>query len=105
MRDKLRPGLELPAVPEGKAGLPRNLQVAEGLADIFADCGGRESLAGGCGFSWDYAADWLILKNAGGMMAEVLSGKEPDFKNPTARRNAYLAIGDKKLGKILFPNA
>jgi 3'(2'), 5'-bisphosphate nucleotidase len=105
MRTLLKPqGLELPAAPEGKAGLPRNLQVAEGLADIFADCGQQVSLKSGCGYSWDYAADWLILTNAGGMMAEIVSGKEPDFKNPTARRHAYAAIGDKNLGKKLFPN-
>jgi hypothetical protein len=35
----------------------------------------------------------------------VVSGRDPDFKNPTAPRNAYVAIGDKNLGKRLFPNA
>jgi 3'(2'), 5'-bisphosphate nucleotidase len=106
LRGRLRAqGLELPTIPEGTAGLPRNLQVAEGLADIFADCGKYESLEKGCGYSWDYAPDWLILKNAGGLMAEVVSGRDPDFKNPTAPRNAYVAIGDKNLGKRLFPNA
>jgi 3'(2'), 5'-bisphosphate nucleotidase len=105
MRIKLKnQGLELPATPDGLAGLPRNLQVAEGLADIFADCGRYESLQKGCGYSWDYAPDWLILKNAGGMMAEIVSGREPDFRDPAAKRNAYVAIGDKKLGTNLFPN-
>lgn len=96
-------GLDIPEKPLGRAGLPRNLQVAEGLADIFADCGRNPSLLGGCGFGWDYAPDFLILKNAGGLMVEAVSGREPSFADPYTPRNAYVSFCDRRLGKRFFP--
>lgn len=97
-------GLILPKKPDGRPGLPRNLQVAEGIADLYVDCGYNENLKDGCGFSWDYAPDWLMLKNAGGIMIEVLSGREMTFDRPWEPGHAYIGFGDKRLGKRVFPN-
>ncbi len=96
-------GLPVTAKPDGTANLPRNLRIAEGLADIFIDSGMDKSLKNGCGYSWDYAPDWLILKNAGGVMTEIISGEPPQFLEPTSRMHAYVAFSDKKLGKRVFP--
>lgn len=80
-----------------------NVAVAKGEADAFLCCGQNATLEKGNGFSWDYAPDWLILKNAGGIIVEVNSGKEPVFTKPTDNMNAMISLGDKELGKSVFP--
>ena len=92
-------GLNLPELPDGEPGLPRGLRVAEGSADIFADFGHHINFKGGNGYSWDYAPTDLIIRNAGGMIFQIIDGRPPCYTDPTQRMNAMISIGDKELGK------
>lgn len=94
-------GIVLPQTPVSYPSLPRNLRVAEGLADLYIMTGNR--IADGGGYGWDNAADWLILTNAGGEMRRLTDGAPVTFPEPRQRMPAYVAIGDKNLGKKLFP--
>lgn len=79
------------------------LQIAEGNGDVYINCGQRADLIDGNGYSWDYAADWLILQNAGGVMVDLQTGKEVTFDAPAERMNAMVGLGDRNFGKTLFP--
>lgn len=94
--------LILPADPQGIRTLPQNLLVAEGLADIHIKTGRDPSLQGSGGFIWDNAADYIILKNAGGIMISLTDGKELAFDMVRERMPGYIAFGDKSLGKRTF---
>lgn len=85
--------LILPIRPKIKPGLPRSLQVAEGMADIHAGTGTE----GGSGFIWDVAADDVILTNAGGAFYALKSGESLVYDQPRQRVPGYMAIGDKSL--------
>ncbi len=105
-KDYLRgKGLNIPEKKDalGKVSTVFNMAVATGEAEAYLDCGAQEALEDGNGFSWDYAPDALILKNAGGVMIEIKTGKKPVFHKPTERMNAMVSLGDKELGKRLFP--
>jgi len=105
-KDELRArGIEIQTHDKarGSCSTAFHMAVATGEADIYVDCGQKDGLRDGNGFSWDYAPDWLILKNAGGMIAHVLSGREPEFRNPANRMDAMVGIGDRELGKRAFP--
>lgn len=106
-RKKLtRDGLAVPELrnAKGTCSTAFNMAVAKGLADAFICCGQDTSLRNGNGYSWDYAPDWLILKNAGGVILTIHSGKEARFDRPTSRMDAMISLGDKELGKKTFPN-
>ncbi len=79
------------------------MAVARGEADAYLDCGSDVSLENGNGYSWDYAPDSLILKNAGGIVIEINSGQERLYNKPTSRMNACIGLGDKELGEKAFP--
>ncbi len=95
-------GVALPRRPGQSPGLPRNLRVAEGLSDFHLATGCDPLLTQG-GYIWDNAADYLILKNAGGQMRRLSDGAPLTFGEPRELMPSYIAIGDKKLGKKLFP--
>lgn len=96
-------GLNVPETPLGAPGLPRMLQVAQGDHDIFVDSGHSAQLKGGNGYGWDYCGMIHILEKAGGMTVEIASGRRPDFTRPTERMNAMISLGDRELGKKIFP--
>lgn len=103
-RARFKPSdVEFPAQPDIYPGLPRNLRVAEGLADFNVMTGLDPALAAGGGYSWDNAPDALILRNAGGEMRRLSDGAALTFGDPRQRMPSYIAIGDKKLGTKLFP--
>ncbi|HEY8191504.1 MAG TPA: 3'(2'),5'-bisphosphate nucleotidase CysQ [Alphaproteobacteria bacterium] len=95
-------GVKLPEDPYIYPGLPRNLLVAEGLADFNVMTGRDATLRGG-GYEWDNAPDWLLLRNAGGALLRLSDGAPLTFGDPRQRMPSYIAIGDKNLGKKLFP--
>lgn len=94
--------LTLPADPYGVRTLPQNLLVAEGRADVHIKTGRDPSLQGSGGFIWDNAADYIILKNAGGTMINLTNGQELAFDVVRERMPGYIAFGDKSLGKRTF---
>lgn len=96
-------GITIPQQPDITPGLPRNLQVAEGLADIHVNTG--HNILNGGGYIWDNAADDIILTNAGGMMIQITDGQKLSYSDKTIRGKmpGYFAIGDKKLWKNIFP--
>ena len=96
-------GVVMPRTPETYPSLPRNLRVAEGLSDFHVATGDDSSLECGGGYIWDNAPDYLILKNAGGDMRCLSDGMSMTFGDPRQPMPSYIAIGDKKLGKKLFP--
>lgn len=96
-------GVAIPGSPDIHPGLPRNLRVAEGLADFHVAAGGNGETGSRGGYIWDNAADWLILKNAGGEMRELSGGAPVTFGEPRHPMPPYIAVGDKNLGKKLFP--
>ena len=96
-------GITFPKKPFIHPSLPRNLVVAEGLSDFHMATGTDPTLQHGGGYIWDNAADWLILRNAGGEMRCLTDGAPLTFGDPRERMPSYIAIGDKKLGKKLFP--
>lgn len=103
-RDRLlEKGLILPLVPDPVPNLPRNLRVAEGLADIFANTGEDPSQKTSGGHIWDNAADSLILDLAGGVMVNLIDFGPLPFPPSREKMPGYLAIGDRALGKNLFP--
>lgn len=86
-------GLVLSARPLVMPGLPRTLQVAEGLADAHLACGFGAGPSAGSGFVWDAAPDDLILRRAGGFTA-LYDGSPLDFSTPRQRMPGYVALGD-----------
>ena len=85
--------LTLPVRPKGKPGLPRNLRVAEGLADIYLSFGHSASKIKGAAWVWDIAGDDLILRNAGGGLVHLHNGKPPVYTNPREILPAYVGYG------------
>lgn len=96
-------GVKLPEEPCIYPGLPRNLLVAEGLADFNVMTGRDVTLREGGGYEWDNAPDWLLLRNAGGALLRLSDGAPLTFGEPRQPMPSYIAIGDKKLGTKLFP--
>lgn len=96
-------GLNLPENPYIVPGLPRNLQVAEGLADLHVVTGRDPSLRGSGGFVWDNATDWLLVKNAGGDMRRLTDGKEMEFNDVREKMPGYVTFGDRHLARSVFP--
>ncbi len=92
-------GIFLPVHPKTKPGLPRSLQVAEGLADIHAGTGVQR----GSGFAWDIAADEVILDNAGGVLCTLPDGGKIAYDRPRDAAPPYLALGDARLRTKLLP--
>lgn len=86
--------------------LPSFVQIAMGHADMYITSGSKPDLIEGNGYSWDYAPNWLILRNAGegGAMIDVVSGKEAEFFEPATRMNALIGVGDKKKAEQFFPS-
>lgn len=82
--------LILPVQPKTKPGLPRSMQVAEGLADIHAGTG----TSAGSGYVWDVAADDVILTNAGGAFYALNNAERLVYDQPRHCVPAYMAIGD-----------
>jgi 3'(2'), 5'-bisphosphate nucleotidase len=96
-------GVKLPLEPYIHPSLPRNLLVAEGLADFNVMTGHDATLTKGGGYEWDNAPDILLLRNAGGTMLRLSDGASLTFSGSRDPMPAYIAIGDRKLGKKLFP--
>lgn len=96
-------GVTLPEEPQIIPGLPRNLQVAAGTADLHVVTGKDATLQGGGGYVWDNAATWLLVKNAGGEMRRLSDGQPLTFETVRERMPSYVTIGDRKLGQKLFP--
>ena len=98
-------GLQVPGRDKADGSLTTsfNMAVAGGDAEAYLDCGRQTSLMDGNGYSWDYAPDWLILRNSGGAMIDIVHGCEPDFSSPTQRQNAMISVSDRELGKKFFP--
>ncbi len=86
-------GLRFPARPLVRPGLPRNLQVAESLADAHLACGFGSGPLAGSGYVWDAAPDDLILTRAGGCLVHY-DGSKPDYSHPRERMPGYIALGD-----------
>lgn len=95
-------GIALAARPLVRPGLPRNLQVAEGLADVHVGCGFGSGPLVGSGYVWDAAPDDLILTRAGGCMVNY-DGSKLDYSQPRERMPGYLALGDPALRTKLHP--
>lgn len=96
-------GLFLPENPEIIRRLPSNMEVAEGSHDIHIKTGKDPALQHSAGYVWDNAADFIILKNAGGAMLQILDGKPLQFDTGRDRQKAYIAFGDKNLAAQIFP--
>ena len=77
-------------------GLPRNLRVAEGSADLHI---GRD------GYPWDLAADELCVLNAGGDFFSLETGQTLTYGRPRTLMGPYIATNDRTLRTKLFPNA
>lgn len=89
----------VPRHPKITPGLPRSLQVAEGLVDAHVGSG---TLLGS-GYAWDVAADDLIVTLAGGALFSLHDGARLDYSNPRDKAPPYLAVGDASLRTKLFP--
>lgn len=96
-------GLAVPAEPHIVPGLPRNLQVAEGLADLHVVTGKDPSLQRSGGYVWDNATDWLLLRNAGGAMRALTDGQDLRFGDVREKMPGYVSFGDKALAARVFP--
>lgn len=86
----------------GSVGTSFYMAIATGQKDIHMNCTRDPSLQKN-GFPWDYAADALILRNAGGAMVDLLTGEEPRFPKPRARTHAMAGFGDRTLAARAFP--
>lgn len=95
--------LLLPKNPEIIRTLPSNLMVAEGLHDLHVKTGKDKTLMQSAGYVWDNAADYIILKNAGGAIVQIYDGRPLQFNQGRGRQPAYIAFGDKKHGETVFP--
>lgn len=90
-----------------------NLLVAEGKADIhvktgkvYEKDGTPRPLTERAGYSWDNAADRIIVKNAGGCIVDVakLFGVASNYNGRTRHReSAYMAFGDGAYARRIFP--
>lgn len=87
-------GVMLSQRPTARPGLPRNLRVADGNADMNI---------GRTGYGWDLAADMLILRNAGGDMFCRKTGADLSFDAPRTLNGPYFATNDPHLRRRLFP--
>ncbi|MBI4032068.1 MAG: 3'(2'),5'-bisphosphate nucleotidase CysQ [Proteobacteria bacterium] len=102
-------GLNLPEAPDAEPGLPRTMQVADGLADLHVNTGKpgptpETRLTRTSGYIWDNAADDLILRNAGGITVQLSDGMPLSFRQPAREKMpAHIAFGDIKLGIKAFP--
>lgn len=96
--------LNLPRVPLEDRPMPLNLMVAKGQVDGHIKTGRDRTLAGSGGYVWDNASTQLILRNAGGGIADLYSlhaglGLPED---PRGRQHGYMAFGDRKLRDSIF---
>jgi 3'(2'), 5'-bisphosphate nucleotidase len=97
-------GLHIPAMPDAVPQLPRNLRVAEGIADVHVVTGKDPSLQYSGGFVWDNATDYLLTKNAGGTIVRLTDGREMHFDiDPREKMTGYVTFGDKALARKVFP--
>lgn len=83
--------------------LPIFTQVAQGRADIYINHGAKDTLDSGNGYSWDYAPNWLFLRNAGGALIEINSGKEVIFDKPTEQMNGMAGFANRNYARHYFP--
>jgi len=95
-------GIILATRPLVRPGLPRNLQVAEGLADAHLASGFGSGPLAGSGYVWDAAPDDLILTRAGGCMVNY-DGSKLDYSRPRERMPGYIALGNPGLRTKLLP--
>lgn len=96
-------GLRIPAQPDAIPSLPRNLRVAEGLADVHVVTGKDPSLKRSGGFVWDNATDFLLTRHAGGTIVNLTDGQTMRFENVREKMPGYVTFGDPKLAKRVFP--
>ena len=97
-------GLKIPENPHIIPGLPRNLQVAEGLADMVVVSGNDPTLQRSSGFVWDNATDWLLVRNAGGAMVRLTDGRDLRFDMPVREKMpGYATFGDRRAAARAFP--
>lgn len=96
-------GLNIPAMPDAVPNLPRNLRVAEGLADVHVVTGKDPSLARSGGFVWDNATDYLLTRNAGGTIVRLTDGQEMRFEHVRDKMPGYVTFGDPALARKVFP--
>jgi len=109
-RGLLSRGFALTATPDMTRPGPHNLLVAEGLSDIHVKTGKDESFIKSSGHSWDNAADYIILKNAGGAMVQLcqnpdgsIRAQELAFDNVRGKMPAYISFRDRALCQRVFP--
>lgn len=96
-------GLRIPAQPDPVPSLPRNLRVAEGLADVHVVTGKDPSLTRSGGFVWDNATDFLLTRHAGGTIVNLTDGRTMRFEDVREKMPGYVTFGDAKLAKKVFP--
>lgn len=96
-------GLNIPALPDAVPNLPRNLRVAEGLADVYVVTGRDPSLQGSGGYVWDNATDDLLTRNAGGVIVRLTDGRAMNFGPVRERMTGYVTFGDRALARKVFP--
>lgn len=86
----------LSRTPSAKPGLPRNMRVVDGQADLHIARNG---------YAWDNAPDQLIVRNAGCDMFSMTTGKDLVFENPRILSGPYIVTSDMTLRTKLFPGA
>lgn len=99
--------------PATERPMQLNLLVAEGKADIHVKTGKEcekdgtpRPLTERAGYSWDNAADRIIVKNAGGCIIDIakLFGVASSYNGRTRHReSAYMAFGDGVYARRKFP--
>lgn len=104
---------ELARNPDVGRPMQLNLRVAEGHADVHVKTGKvcekdgtPRPLTERAGYSWDNAADRIIVRNAGGCIVDVakLFGIEANRNGSSRyRESAYMAFGDANLARRIFP--
>jgi 3'(2'), 5'-bisphosphate nucleotidase len=106
----LAPALILPEQPNVERQFPHNLMVAEGTSDIHVKTGKDITFNASSGRSWDNAADYIILKNAGGTMVRLNSDDDGNvtvsplkFDTVRDRMPAYMS-GNRGLIETAFPH-
>jgi 3'-phosphoadenosine 5'-phosphosulfate (PAPS) 3'-phosphatase len=96
-------GLQTPDGVKHNLDAPGPLQLTLGHADIDLDPGTNGTLQGGNGYSWDYAPDALLLRNAHGVMMDSGTKEEVRFDNPRTNMDSLISFADRNLGKRHFP--